>query len=99
MHIFLLEDDTILSEIIEDFLISKEYQVTKAYDGEEAENLLYSNKYDLLLLDVNVPHINGFEILKSLRDVETNTPAIFITSLNDINDMLDVMIISKNHLN
>lgn len=87
MKIFLLEDDFILNEIIEEHLAKKNYDVKTAFDGNEAEQLLYSEKFDLLLLDVNVPGIDGFEILKTLRESGVKTPSIFITSLDMVNDI------------
>ncbi len=87
MKILLLEDDEILSEIIESFLLKKGYQVSCAFDGGEAEDLLCQEVFDLLLFDVNVPLINGFELLKSIRKNSINTPAIFITSLNNTEDL------------
>ncbi|NLC27869.1 MAG: response regulator transcription factor [Campylobacteraceae bacterium] len=86
-RIFLLEDDTNLAQTIEEFLIQKGYKVVCANDGESAESILYEQRFDLLLLDVNVPGINGFELLKTARQSENLTPAIFITSLNALNDV------------
>jgi len=87
MKILLLEDDVILQEIIEEFLIEKGYDVACFFDGEKALDAIGSNGYDLLLLDVNVPSIDGFEILSYLRDVGNTTPAIYITSLAGIDDL------------
>jgi len=87
MKIFLLEDDILLNEIISEHLEAKEHEVKSVYDGEEAQDLLYANTYDLLLLDVNVPNINGFELLENLRENKIKTPAIFITSLDMIDDV------------
>ncbi len=87
LHILLLEDDIILSELIEEFLLSLGYRVTLAFDGRVAEELAYSQKFDLFLLDVNVPYVNGFEFLSAIRAVKNETPAIFITSLSDPKDM------------
>ncbi|MBY0541706.1 MAG: response regulator transcription factor [Campylobacterales bacterium] len=87
MKILLLEDDLILNEIIEEHLLSQNYEVSAVYTGLEAQDLLYSQKFDLLLLDVNVPILNGFELLKELRQKEIYTPAIFLTSLNQISDI------------
>ncbi|MDX9900691.1 MAG: hypothetical protein RBT22_04235 [Aliarcobacter sp.] len=53
MKILLLEDDLILNEIIEEHLLSQNYEVSAVYTGLEAQDLLYSQKFDLLLLDVN----------------------------------------------
>ena len=87
MKILLLEDDLILNEIIEEFLISLEYEVTCVYDGMKASEVIYDEHFDLMILDVNVPSITGFEFLKNLRDNNITTPAIFITSLNSVEDM------------
>jgi len=80
MKILLLEDDLMLSEVIVEHLEEYGYKVTALYDGIAAEDLLFEEKFDLLLLDVNVPLLNGFELLKNLRQSNNNTPAIFITS-------------------
>lgn len=86
-HLLLLEDDTNLSETVCEFLESKEYKVTPAYDGEEAEVAMFEHHFDLFLLDVNVPSLNGFELLKKVRQEGNTTPAIFLTSLNAIEDL------------
>jgi len=82
MKILLLEDDLMLSEVMVEHLEDYGYQTTALYDGLAAEDLLFEERFDLLLLDVNVPLLNGFELLKSLRASGNNTPAIFITSMN-----------------
>jgi DNA-binding response OmpR family regulator len=87
MKILLLEDDEILNEIIESFLLGKGHKVSCVFDGEEAESLLYEEAFDLLLFDVNVPSINGFELLKNLRANSIFTPTIFITSLSETEDL------------
>jgi len=87
MKILLLEDDVILQEIIEEFLIESGYEVESFYDGEKALDAIGGKNYDLLLLDVNVPSIDGFEILSYLRDIGNTTPAIYITSLSGIDDL------------
>lgn len=87
MKILLLEDDLILNEIIEEHLTSQKHEVVSVFTGLEAQDLLYSQKFDLLLLDVNVPILSGFELLKELRQKEIYTPAIFLTSLNQVDDI------------
>lgn len=86
-RILLLEDDTNLSETVCEFLESKGFVVTPVYDGEEAEVTIFEHQFDLLLLDVNVPHLNGFELLQRLRQSNNMTPAIFLTSLNALEDL------------
>ena len=87
MKILLLEDDVILQEIIEEFLLEKSYDVVCYFDGEKALDAIGEESYDLLLLDVNVPNIDGFEILSYLREIGNTTPAIYITSLASIDDL------------
>jgi len=83
MRILLLEDDLILQEIIEEYLNDLGFSVDCFYDGDSAIEAALNNKYDMLLLDVNVPEVDGFEMLEYLRDIKNQTPAIFITSLKD----------------
>jgi DNA-binding response OmpR family regulator len=82
--ILLVEDDKTLAETLVELLECEEFKVTLVKDGQEALDITYVQSFDLMLFDVNVPFINGFELLKSLRDSGDNTPTIFITSLNDI---------------
>lgn len=87
MKILLLEDDLILNEIVEEFLQSLGYEVTVAFDGMMASELIYDEHFDLLILDVNVPNMTGFEFLESLRQNNITTPAIFTTSLDSVDDV------------
>ncbi len=85
--IFLLEDDVNLNDTIVEFLEEAGFEVGTAYDGDEAESMIYEKNYDLYLLDVNVPGINGFELLKEIRTNRDMVPAIFMTSLNTMGDV------------
>lgn len=87
MKIFLLEDDLLLCEIIQEFLLEKGYEVETSKDGIEAQEILLQKKFDLLLLDVQVPSLNGFSLLKSLRELQDKTPAIFLTALCSTKDL------------
>ena len=82
--ILLLEDDEVLSETLVELLENEGFDVLHVENGEMAIDASYEKHFDLLLLDVNVPHLNGFDFLKSLRDSDDKTPAIFITSLSDV---------------
>ncbi|MEA3353119.1 MAG: response regulator transcription factor [Campylobacterota bacterium] len=85
--ILLLEDDVTLSQTVEEFLDENGYDVTSVYEGLEANEMMYEKSFDLFLLDVNVPNIDGFELLKQQRDNDVKTPAIFITSLNSVDSL------------
>jgi DNA-binding response OmpR family regulator len=87
MKILLLEEDKILCDSLQEYLESEGYSVDVAYRGSDVFDLTFDNKYDLYILDVNVPDINGFEVLKELRDADDKTPAIYITALTDINSI------------
>jgi len=85
--ILLLEDDEILSNTLKELLEYEGYEVLKAKNGNQAINFSFENDFDLMLLDVNVPFINGFDFLKDLRQSGDETPAFFITALLDKNSL------------
>lgn len=87
IRILLLEDDPTLSDIIDEYLSDKGYAVTCVYDGEAALDKGYEKSFDLFLMDVKVPYFNGFDVLRALREANKQTPAIFITSLGNIEDL------------
>ena len=88
-RLLLLEDDINLSETVEEYLGEQGYEVVCAFDGESAEDLLYEESFDLLLLDVNVPEPNGFTLLKSARERGVQTPAVYVTSRSSMDDVED----------
>jgi len=85
--ILLLEDDANLNETVTEFLEEQGYDVVSVYDGYEAQEKLYESKYDLLLLDINVPGIDGLELLKESREEGIVAPAIYITSMDSVDDL------------
>ncbi len=87
MKILLLEDDQILCDSLREFLELEGYKVDVAHRGPEVFDLTFTQKYDLYILDVNVPEINGFDVLSALKDAGDDTPAIYITALTDINSI------------
>jgi len=82
-NILVLEDDELFSSTLEDFLSEEGFSVDLAFDGEECLNLNYEKKYDLYIFDINVPKINGLDLLKQLKSAGDNTPTIFLTSYKD----------------
>ena len=85
--ILLLEDDEILYETLIELLEAEGFDVVHVKDGQEALDATFVSQFDLMLLDVNVPFINGFELLKELRESGNKTPAIFLTALTDISSL------------
>ncbi len=82
-QILLLEDDSLFAQTLTDFLQESDFKVDVAYDGEEALLKSYENYYDLYLFDINVPKLNGIELLKTLRENGVKIPTIFLTSYKD----------------
>jgi len=82
MKILLLEDDALLSKILTKHL-NETYTVTAVYDGNSALELVENKKFDLLILDSNVPGISGLELIKELRSYKNTTPIIMITAYQD----------------
>jgi len=87
MKILLLEDDYLYKVTIQDFLEAHGYEVDDYDDGIEALDAIYSNSYALLLLDIRVPNLDGYEILKDIRANGIQTPVIMLTSLTDIQNL------------
>ena len=85
--ILLLEDDRVLSATIVEILQDAGYSVDLANDGEEAAELCYDNSYALYIFDINVPEINGIDLLKDLRYSGDDTPTIYITALVDLDSI------------
>ncbi len=87
MKILLLEDDLDYKDSIKDYLESLKYSVDDFEDGQDALDSIYDNYYHLLILDIRVPNLNGYELVKQIKADGINTPIIFITSLTDINNL------------
>ncbi len=85
--ILLLEDDASLHETIREDLEEQGYVVISAYDGHEAQDRLYEHRFDLLLLDVNVPEVDGFALLEAARAEGVDAPAIFLTARESVEDL------------
>ena len=83
MKILILEDDKLFNETLEDFLEEEGFDVAFALDPYSALELVYEQKFDLYLFDVNLPYETGFSLLKKLRDSGDSTPTIFLTSRED----------------
>lgn len=84
MKVLLLEDDPALSDLLEDHLSDKDYDVTLATNGQEALEYLIDEVFDLALLDINTPIMTGIEVLKTIReDYKNQTPAIVLTAYQD----------------
>lgn len=86
MRILVVEDERDLNEIIGKQLAADGYSVDSCFDGEEAIDVLDYTEYDGVVLDIMLPKADGFAVLKSLRDKGKNTPVLFLTARDSIED-------------
>lgn len=86
MKILLVEDEEKLLETIKEGLVHCGYAVDTALDGEEGSFMAFTNDYDLIILDINLPQKDGFEILKEVRARDREVNIIMLTALSDIDD-------------
>jgi len=86
MNILLVEDEVSLSEALVHILKKEKYIVDAVYDGESGYEYAATDRYDLILLDVMLPKMNGFDVLRKLRTEKNNTPVIMLTALSQVND-------------
>lgn len=80
MKILLIEDDSMLNETITDYLKLKGNDVIDLDDGMDAIKVIDKSNFDLYIIDINIPHINGLEIVKYIRNKDIDTPIIMITA-------------------
>ena len=84
VNILIVEDEKPISDLIRLSLKGVVYLYHCVYDGEAAADLLEENSFDLILLDIMIPHIDGFELLEYIKPL--NIPVIFITAMNSVSD-------------
>ena len=87
MRVFLAEDNFALSKALIIFFKLKSYVVEHYDDGEDAfDNINLQNIKDVYVIDINLPNINGLDLVKQIRNIDNNVPIIMITASVDIND-------------
>lgn len=89
MKVLIIDDAVDLNNTIQKILINQKYEVDCAYDGKSGLRMALSNEYDIILLDIMMPQMNGYDVLKNLRKEGRKTPVILITAKDDITDKID----------
>ncbi|MGB5507108.1 MAG: response regulator transcription factor [Sulfurovum sp.] len=84
MNVLVIEDDAQLNTAISEFCEIKSFDVVSTKDGLEAIDKIDNGSFDLYIIDINVPHVNGLEILKHIRKTNIDTPIIIITASLEI---------------
>lgn len=86
MRILVVEDEKDLNNVLCKGLINNNYNVDYAYNGADALELLYASAYDLIITDVMMPKMDGFSLVKIIREKKIETPVIFLTAKDEIDD-------------
>lgn len=86
MKLLLVEDEKELSEALVEILSKNKYVVDAVYDGEDGLNYALTDIYDVIVLDIMIPKLNGLSVLKELRKKEVTTPIIMLTAKSQIED-------------
>ena len=86
IKILVVEDDIKIQELIVEFLLSKDYRVEAACDGVEGYEMFKEGIYDLIILDVMMPNLNGYDLCKMIRKKDRDIPIIFLTALGNEED-------------
>ncbi|KUG09724.1 response regulator [Solirubrum puertoriconensis] len=86
MKLLLVEDEPKLASFIRKGFENEAYEIEVAYDGRVGKSLLDRNRYDVVILDVNLPYINGFELCRQLREHDAHVPVLMLTALDSLDD-------------
>lgn len=88
MKILIVEDEQKLAEVLKRGMVEAGYDADVAFDGPTGLSMAQSGAYDLILLDVNLPLMNGLELCKNLRDTDEVTPVLMLTALGMSDDIV-----------
>lgn len=86
--ILLLEDDKLFAGTVKDLLEEEGFEVKMFHNGVDAENCSYEENFDLFILDINLPDISGFDVIKTIRENGNEKPILFLTSTRDKETLL-----------
>ncbi|WP_247235096.1 response regulator transcription factor [Telluribacter sp. SYSU D00476] len=88
MRVLVVEDEPKLASFIQRGLEEQTWEVEVAYDGRMGKSLAMSNPYDIIVMDINLPVINGFDLTEQLRQEGITTPILMLTALGTVEDKL-----------
>ncbi len=89
IRVLLVEDEQTLAMIIKDTLDGQGFEVSLAYDGEEGLRRFFAERPDVLVADVMMPRMDGFEMVRRIRKMDTRTPVLFLTARSAICDVIE----------
>ena len=88
MRVLVVEDEKTLADLIKSGLEDEDYSVDAVYDGEEGLFFAENEPFDIIILDIMLPKINGLDILKTLRNKGIKTPVLILTAKSDVEDKI-----------
>ncbi|MBC6492819.1 DNA-binding response regulator [Flavihumibacter stibioxidans] len=89
MSILLVEDEKKIAETLKKGLEELQYEVDLAYDGNAGREMFDNQSYDLVIADINLPGMNGYELLKHIRGVNQQVPVLLLTALSSTEDKIE----------
>ncbi len=91
MRLLVVEDEKTLADLIKEGLEEEGFSVDVAYDGQEGLFMAQNEPFDLVVLDIMLPEIDGIEILKSMRNNKITTPVLMLTAKSDVEDKVSAL--------
>lgn len=88
MRILVIEDETTLNKNICGALLAENFVVERAFDGFVAERFLRKESFDCVVMDINLPKKNGYDLCKEFREHNTNTPVLMLTAFDELEDKI-----------
>ncbi len=89
MKVLLVEDDTTLNQNIKEYLMQEQFDVEVVFDGQIAEKVMKKTSFDCIILDVNLPFKNGYELCKEFRVYNKSTPVLMLTAFDELEDKVN----------
>ena len=96
MNILIVEDDDNIANVVSEILQAREFETVLCDTGSQAVELIKNNMYDLILLDLNLPGMDGLEILRQFREHNTNTPVLILSARDQIEDKVNGLDLGAN---
>ncbi|WP_019988226.1 response regulator transcription factor [Rudanella lutea] len=88
MKVLVVEDEPKLASFVKKGLEEQQCEVEMAYDGQIGRTMALSNAYDVIIMDVNLPKMNGFDVVQSIRQEDIKTPVLMLTAMGSVDDKL-----------
>ena len=89
MRVLIIEDEQRLASTLQDLLVLNNYTADVCHDGESGLDNALTGIYDVILLDVMLPRLDGFTVLRRLREQENTTPVLMLTARSDVSDRVE----------